>query len=396
MKFDLLLFSMSGHFDFSSGLINNRNRSVWQELERRSDIERILFVDFLPFNGKTALKSYLKAGIYRNFPQRFCLRRVSDKTHVYATIESFSGQKFFLQHLREVVEKLGFGQKNKLVLWSYNPLDLRGWLDIPNSLRVFDTVDNWTTHSNFRNFQDVLRHNYHAIDEKADLIFTVAEGLQNIYENRGKVHWIANGVDTRHFAPRRDRIIPQLVRGIPHPLIGYVGVIQDRLDLELMEYVAKKYPHYSFLLVGPTWPVFLRQLRPKAPEIKRLDRHPNVHFLGVQPHELIPDYIQAFDATIIPHRLNAFTGSMNPLKLYEYLAMGKPVVSTPVAGLADFKDFVYVGSGPQQFGEQLERALAEDSAEKKQARIAVVQHAAWQERVNEMMRYIFDVAIKKS
>ena len=396
MSYDVLLLSMSGYFDFSSGLVNNRNRSVWQELERRSDIRRILFVDFLPFNPKTALKVYVKAGIYRHPFHLSRLRKVSEKTFVYSTVESFFGRKFFMEHFQKAIQQCGLGRDSSTIVWSYNPLNLRGWLDIPASVRVFDTVDNWATHSNFQLQRDLLRHNYQLIDKNADVIFTVSESLKNIYDHKEKVHWIPNGVDTHHFKPKEDYTAPQLLQGISRPLIGYVGVIQDRLDLELMEYLAKKYLRYSWVLVGPTWPVFLRRLRPRAPEIQRLNRYPNVHFLGVQPHAFVPDLVQSFDVAIIPHRLNAFTGSMNPLKLYEYLALGKPVVSTPVAGLEKFRDCVYVGSGPKVFGEQIERALRENSPQKMKERIHSIQHTAWGERVSEMMAHIVDVFGKRA
>ena len=114
-----------------------------------------------------------------------------------------------------------------------------------------------------------------------------------------------------------------------------------------------------------------------------LDARPNVHFLGRRDFRDLPTYFRGFDVCILPHAVTPLTRSMDPIKLYDYLATGKPIVSTPVAGVERFPDGVHVGEGSQGFLDALEGALQEPS-DLRQRRLRYARENTWERRAGEM------------
>ena len=162
-----------------------------------------------------------------------------------------------------------------------------------------------------------------AMDEettrRASLVFvtsaTLLEGKRNLNPN---VFVSPHGVHVEHFGQAQDERLPVAadVAGLPRPVIGFFGLIEPRIDIELIDYLAEQRPEWTFLLIG----------RVAIPP-HLLPGRSNIHFIGKRPYESLPSYGRIFDATIIPYRQNRFNFHANPLKLREYLAMGKPVVS---------------------------------------------------------------------
>src|SRR5262249_16807268 len=132
-----------------------------------------------------------------------------------------------------------------------------------------------------------------------------------------------------------------------HPVIGFFGLIEAWIDLELVEYLAQRRPSWTFAMIG--------RVAVQQPGIKAC---PNVVFLGPRPYGLLPSYGRAFDAAIIPYHLTQQVLHANPLKLREYLAMGKPIVAVRTPEIAQFEDVVRIADTREEFLEHLDSVLA--------------------------------------
>lgn len=234
---------------------------------------------------------------------------------------------------------------NNRCLLLQNPMSIGVVNKLKETLFIFDSIDNWLHHPQMNKHKTLIENNYKFIMKNADLIFTVSESLKNFFSNREDVHWISNGVDLDYFTGSIKKVSSR-----DDVKIGYVGKIQERVDFELIEQCLKRFPNYSFIFLGP--------ILSCKKEVKRLqDNYLNVHFYGDIHYNDLPSYMKEFDVTIIPHKVNSFTNSMNPLKLYEYLASGKQVVTTEVAGTEMLSEYVYESKTNQEFLNNIEYAI---------------------------------------
>jgi glycosyltransferase involved in cell wall biosynthesis len=266
------------------------------------------------------------------------------------------------------------------LLWSYQAFAPE-ILDWPARVRVFDAVDDWSLHASYQKEADFLRKNYDRISQKADVIFTVSAGLAERFDP-AKTRWIPNGIDPAPFT--KDWPMPSDLAALPRPLIGYVGTVQERLDFALLKTVCRNHADKSFVFIGPVW-------KGVADQVASLSTAcPNVHFLGRRPYEQTPAYLQAMDIAIIPHRLDAFLSSTNPMKMYDYLAAGKPIVSTPGAGTEAFAQHIVIAKDAAEFSEAINRALAADSPAQHQARQSALSGHLWSDRLAAMQAFLRD------
>lgn len=245
------------------------------------------------------------------------------------------------------------------VLWYYTPMSLAFTAHLRAALVVYDCMDELSA---FRGApQGLLDHERRLLD-RADLVFT---GGRSLYEAKRKlhanVHAFPSSVDLAHFmrargAPRQ----PADQAGIPHPRLGFYGVIDERLDVPLVEAAARARPDWQFVLVGPVVKI----------DPATLPRLPNVHYLGGKTYDELPEYLAGWDAAMLPFARNEATRYISPTKTPEYLAGGCPVVSTPitdvVAGYGDSgvvhiagttEDFVTAAQAALQQGRDRERFL---------------------------------------
>jgi glycosyltransferase involved in cell wall biosynthesis len=205
---------------------------------------------------------------------------------------------------------------------------------------------------------------------EADQVFLHSPAL---IEKKGKINpnttFVPNGVDYQAFATPVPE--PPDLEGIPRPRIGYVGYLKKQLDWDLLEALADRHPKWSFVFVGP------RHSHPGIQDaLTRMEGRPNVHLLGTKSISEIGAYPQHFDVSILPYAVNDYTRYINPLKLYEYLAAGPPIIGVPIRTLEDFSDTVALASGVDEWSAALERALGPD--EQSPARTASRQELARQ------------------
>jgi len=225
--------------------------------------------------------------------------------------------------------------------------------------------------------------------QQADLVFATSRQL---YESRKAknpdTYLIQNGVDYELFASSKglaDRFDTAMA-SIPHPRIGFTGAVWEIVDLELVISTATQRPHWQFVFVGP---VDHRQTFRNSGEFQRSKALPNIHFLGVRPYESVPDYLASFDACILPYKRNEINAANYPLKLNEYLAAGKPVVSTDFCGdLQDFLEVVTLAPSTDDFEKALDQIIASPAPQKIERAREIARSNSWAARATQMVKHI--------
>lgn len=279
---------------------------------------------------------------------------------------------FLRRQIRKTARNLGM---DNWVLWVANPLMVDHVGHLEEKLSVFDAIDDWRFHPQKQGIRKTLDAAYQKLTAVMDIIFTVSKTqAQEFSRTHPQVHWLPNGVDVQMFA--RSHPIPAELKKLPRPIIEYVGILQERVDVATLRRIAREMPDASLVLIGQVVnPAHFSSLR----ELK------NIHFIGRRPFSAIPAYLQHADVCIMPHVANDFTASMNPLKLYEYLASGKPVVASKIKGLESLEPVVAFCSDPETFVELVRRAADGKSAITSEQRVAFVGRCDWNERVDRVL-----------
>jgi UDP-galactopyranose mutase len=205
------------------------------------------------------------------------------------------------------------------ILWYYTPAALSFTAHLEASAVVYDCMDELSA---FRGASPALQELEQSLLQRADVVFT---GGQSLYEAKKhlhpNIHAFPSSIDTAHFAQARtltDEPIDQ--RDIPHPRLGFYGVIDERMDLELLEGIAQAKPDWQLVMIGPVVKI----------DPAQLPQQPNIHYLGSKSYQELPHYLAGWDVAMLPFARNESTRFISPTKTPEYLAAGKPVVSTSI------------------------------------------------------------------
>ena len=227
--------------------------------------------------------------------------------------------------LHDMVQKLLVENNiQQYLVWYYTPMAL----DFTRHLRplavVYDCMDELSA---FKNAPECLKHRERELFKTADLVFT---GGQSLYEAKRDQHHsvfaFPSSIDRDHFMQARTAILePADQQDIPHPRLGFFGVVDERFDVELLDKISRERPDQHFVIIGPVVKI--------DPEI--LPKRENIHYLGGKSYDELPAYIAGWDVALLLFAQNESTRFISPTKTPEYLAAGKPVVSTPI------RDVVY-------------------------------------------------------
>jgi glycosyltransferase involved in cell wall biosynthesis len=221
--------------------------------------------------------------------------------------------------LQRLLEAHVASLRGDLIAWYYTPMMLQFSRDIDASLVVYDAMDEL---SKFRFAPPRLLDLEQELIDSADIVFTGGSSLYEAKKDRhDNVHCFPSSVDRVHFLKARARQFdPADQEELPRPRLGFYGVIDERFDTELLARAAEMRPDWSFVMVGPVVKI--------ADE--DLPRRPNIHYLGSKSYAELPAYLSGWDVALMPFAMNESTEFISPTKTPEYLAAGKPVVSTPV------------------------------------------------------------------
>lgn len=234
---------------------------------------------------------------------------------------------------------------------------------------VYDCMDD---HGGFAATGAAVGDEEEALVAASDLVVASSRALFARWERRARqVLLLPNATDFEHF--HRGGPEPAELRGVGRPIIGYYGAIAEWFDVDMLAAAAAARSAWQFVLIGRT----------DGADVEGLRSLRNVHLLGERPYGELPGYLHAFDVAVIPFRRTALTAATNPVKFYEYLSAGKPVVAVDLPELAPFAELFYPVRSAADFVLQIEAALAERSPAQ-QARIELARGNTWQERADRL------------
>jgi len=239
--------------------------------------------------------------------------------------------------------------RGPLVAWYYTPMMLTFSRHLDATVTVYDAMDEL---SKFKFAPAKLLDLEQELLDKADVVFTGGSSLFEAKKDRhANVHCFPSSVDRAHFAKARSRQFePADQEDLPKPRLGFYGVIDERFDTELLDNLAEMRPDWSFVMLGPVVKIAEEDL----------PRRPNIHYLGSKTYDRLPSYLSGWDVALMPFAMNESTEFISPTKTPEYLAGGKPVVSTPIKDVVRHYgqlEGVGIASNPQEFAAACDRAL---------------------------------------
>lgn len=277
-------------------------------------------------------------------------------------------QRWLKFQVKRAMRKLGF---RNVISWVFNPAAAVVAGTLGEDVLIYHCVDEFSA------FSGVAANAILELEEqllrKSDLVIVSADLLlQSKQKINPRTVLVRHGVDHAHFRKALDpqTPVPADVAALPHPVIGFFGLIADWVDVELMAQIARRHPEGSMVVLGKV-----------TTDVSALQQLPNVHLLGRKLYADLPGYSKAFDVAINPFRINELTLNSNPLKVREYLAAGVPVVSTDIPEVAVL-GMCRMAGDREQFLREVDAALAQPGP---QAEISQrIHHESWEARVKEI------------
>lgn len=301
----------------------------------------------------------------------------------YSTAINNINQWLTIRWSRRYLNRLKF---NVPILWLYSPEQGPLVGQFNEQLSVYHCIDEWTADTTGRKRNTITALETDLL-RRVDIVFANSPPT---YENKKRfnahAYRIPSGADVALFARAMDpaTAIHRDIAKLPQPRIGYSGHVNERLDYDVLEYLARQRPTWSLIFVGDTYPWTL-----DTQPLRRLRTLPNVHFLGKYPFTEMPALLKGMDVCLIPYTSDERGHYRSPLKLYEYLAAGKPVVSTDHPEAQEFSNVLYLASTPEAFLASVAQALTQDNKARQQQRVALAQQHSWGRRVDQMEEIIY-------
>jgi len=315
------------------------------------------------------------------------MRRVNDNLIVVTPHLPEADHDKTIERQKQVLDRLlhDFAVKDP-VLWFYTPMALQFAPHIKPLLTVYDCMDEL---SHFDGAHPDIVHHEKQLFSRADLVFTGGHSLWEAKkQHHPRVYPFPSSVEADHF--KRARTIaedPPDQASIPHPRIGFFGVIDERMDLELIAKIAEERPDWHLVMLGPVVKI----------DPKTLPKKDNIHWLGGKKYDELPHYLAGWDVAMMPFALNQSTKFISPTKTLEYLAAGKPVVSTAIRDVVrpyGEKGLVRIGD-KDTFVREIALALEEDGTIRREAADAHVARTSWDHTFKKMSALLHETARTK-
>lgn len=292
-------------------------------------------------------------------------------------------QRRMARYVRRKMHEHGF---EKPVLWVYSPVTADAVDHIPHSALVYDCVDRHSAYGGLMNPALVDAEELE-LAAKCSAVFATAEPLAERLRAANKnVTFIPNGANfERFFRAAQPLPAPEEMKDISHPIFGFVGALQPCIEYGFAAAAAKAHPEWSFVWIGG------EKAGANLAELKTLK---NVHFLGLRPNERLPEYLAQFDVCLNLFAKNDLSKDVSPLKFFEYLATGKPIVSTRQPDqILRYADMIHIADSEDDFIACCAAALADMQETRKQMRIAAGKDCSWDARVAQMRGILSELQI---
>ena len=326
------------------------------------------------------------------------VRHVSENVHVLSPLllpihgrrwtEQFNARVLSIT-VRRAMKALGM---TRPILWIFLPPGVALAGRLGERLLIYHCVDAYEENPGVD--RDAVLELEHRLLARCDLRFATSPALHAEKRPvRGDAHYLPNVAESERFAAGGP--IPPELEAVPRPRLGYVGNVADyKVDLDLLDRLAKAHPSWQLCLVGPIG------AGDPTTDVSALQQSPNVRIFGPRPHAELPGWTAGFDACLIPFRTTASTRASFPLKFFEYMAAGKPIVSTPLPSLQEYAqrtELCRFASGHAAFAEAVAAALSEvGSPELTAARRAEAMRHSWAERMIEIDRIVGSALLQKA
>ena len=275
------------------------------------------------------------------------------------------------------------------IVWFYTPMAMPLLQGMHPSLVVYDCMDELSA---FKNPPKQLLQRETALLARADVVFT---GGPSLYEAKRERHANAycfpSSVDAIHFGKARDPAISHPAQAqLARPRLGFFGVIDERFDIDLLAAVAAARPHWELIMVGPVVKI----------DPATLPRHANIHYMGQQPYEALPQFLAGWDVCLMPFAMNESTKFISPTKVLEYMAAELPIVSTPVNDVkVPYGHVVAIAATAEEFIAACDAALAmtpEQTARMVQQERDIVANTSWDRTAKAMQEILLSTKHKDS
>ncbi len=351
-----------------------------QLMSRLARSNRVLYVG--PFQSLREAITEIRARV----PRGPTLERQGPKLHIYREPRLLARSRLSrpfnwttdhlrLVHVRHLARRLGLRSP---ILWVFDPMLHHAVGTFGEKLVIYHVIDNYIEYrpADAVRLRQIVAKNEETMLGVADLVFAVSQTLhQRCLRYNPNSFLVPNGVDYDRFHQAVDRpTIPGDVQKIPRPIVGYVGVIESNMNFPLLQQIADDHPEWSLMLVGPD------ELSGGRSEFDALLRRPNVFYLGFKPVDEVPNYIKCCDVGIMPDKERTDGDS---LKLYEYLACGKPVVALADPSVRRFEPLVRIAHDAGDFARCVRESLSEGPS-LASARMATAQENSWTTRVHTL------------
>jgi len=339
------------------------NRKTWMAKENNAGIQS--HIDII--RGKTDPVKQLDTNLWELYPTSIVESiNFLPSTALFKIVNSINNRRFATD-IKKAIKALGF---NNIILFNdndfFNGHQLKRFLK--PSTYLYYSRDYLRGFSYWKKHGDVLEPE---MIRNADAALANSLYLRDYCASfNPQSFYIGQGCNLELFNASIDHQRPPEMNGLKGPVVGYVGALtSERLDISIIEIISKSLPGWNVVLVGPEDEAFRNST---------LHQLSNVHFYGRQPLERLPSFIRYFDVCINPQLVNIITVGNYPLKVDEYLAMGKPVVATATKTMELFSDHTYLPTSREQYPELIQKALEENTPDKQQARIAFAQSHTWE------------------
>lgn len=263
------------------------------------------------------------------------------------------------------------------ILWTYTPHSADLMDKLGECVRVYECVDEFSASKGLVHGPTIAAMEKEVI-QHSDLVIVTATGLLESKKAWAKrIELVPNGVDVEHLAKasQPETVLAPAMASLPKPIIGYLGALQYWIDFDLIAAAATAHPEWSFALVGNTEPLA------RVDKVRGLS---NVHFLGRQPFANLPNYVAGFDVCINPYILDGVAANVDPLKLYDYIASGKPVVSVDIPAAQRFADIIYLTKTTDEFIAAIAAALRNPGDGAARQRVAAAH--SWTARFEQVQK----------
>ena len=358
--------------------VERRHQLLLKELCRRNPECRVLFVEA---PARLTLPGRLRDVALRQVTDAVFRTRIVRPLPEWTRASRAANDAFEAAQLQRALARVGVVRP---LLWTKASRSI-GIVDrLPLSGVVYDLTDDWSAAIDSpRTPRHRVRDEMEGLGRRADVVLACSSTLTGIASQwNDRTHHVPNAVEP----PGPPLPVPPELEQLPRPIYGYAGTLHEsRLDIDLIVAAARAGPPATFAFLGPDL------LSPSAR--RELFSPPNVRYLGVQPHSRVRAFLEGFDVCLIPHRVTEFTRSLDPLKLYEYLAAGRPIVSTPLPVAPELADFVTYARSPDELVALASRDLAADGEARRLARRAAVCELTWAARARQVEEVLVDCGL---